>query len=138
MSEHSSSPVPAVKPERPQGSPLFWHASGRWAKKIRGKLEYFGRGSHDEALAEYNRRGPDLHAGRRPRDEEPGAITVHSLCAKFLTAKMEQRDNGELSPRMFAEYGDVCKRLIKVFGKGRVVSDLGPDDFARLRKPMAK
>jgi len=38
---------------------------------------------------------------------------------------------------MFAEYG-VCKRLVKVLGKGGVVTDLGPDNFARLRKVMAK
>lgn len=40
------------KPEKPEGSPLFWLTSGRWAKKIRGKLFHFGRGSHDDAMAE--------------------------------------------------------------------------------------
>src|SRR3954467_10750291 len=94
---NSTSANPLVKPERPEGSPLFWHASGRWAKKIRGKLEYFGRGSHDDALADYHRRGPDLHAGRKTRDDEAGGLTVYQLCAKFLTAKRDQRDNGELS-----------------------------------------
>jgi integrase len=139
MSEvHSTSSPSPVKPERPPGSPLFWHATGRWAKKIRGKLHYFGRGSHDDAVAEYNRLAPDLHAGRRPRDEERGGLTVYLLCARFLTAKKDQRDQGELSPRMFAEYGDACKRLIKVFGKTRLVSDLRPDDFAALRKHMAR
>jgi integrase len=39
---------------------------------------------------------------------------------------------------MFAEYGEACKRLIRQFGKGRSVADLGPDDFAALRKRMAK
>src|SRR4051794_13469251 len=110
---NSTDPVRSVKPERPDGSPLFWHATGRWCKKIRGKLVYFGRGSHDDALAEYNRVGPDLHAGRRPRDDEPGGLTVYQLVAKFLTAKKDQRDGGELSPRMFLEYGEVCKRLIQ-------------------------
>ena len=138
MSEHSTSANPAVKPERPPGSPLFWHATGRWCKKIRGSLVYFGRGSHDEALALYQQQAPDLHAGRRPREADPDALTVHRLCAKFLTAKLHQRDGGELSARMFAEYGEVCKRLQRVFGKSRLVSDLGPDDFAKLRKVMAK
>ena len=75
MPEHSTSPVPPVKPQRPEGSPFFWHASGRWAKKIRRKLEYFGRGSQDEDLGKCERRGPDVHAGRRPRDEESGGLT---------------------------------------------------------------
>src|SRR5438046_2386907 len=64
------------KPARPEGSPLFWHATGRWAKKIHGKQHYFGRGSHDDALAEYNRQKDDLHAGRAPRpDDEAGGLT---------------------------------------------------------------
>ena len=37
---------------------------------------------------------------------------------------------------MFAEYGDVCKRVLKAFRKGRVVIDLRPADFAALRKEM--
>jgi integrase len=135
---HSTSSTRVVKPVRPAGSPLFWHVTGRWCKKIRGKFAYFGRGSHDDAIAEYERTKDDLQANRRPRDEEPGELNVYQLCAKFLIAKREQRDGGELSARMFAEYGAVCKRLIKVLGKARPVSDLGPDDFATLRRRMAK
>lgn len=127
-----------AKPVRPDGSPLFYHASGRWAKKIRGQLRYFGRGSHDQALELYNAQKTDLHSGRKPRDDEPEGLTVYMLTAKFLMAKKDQRDNGELSPRMFNEYTEVCQRILKVFGKRRLVSDLGPDDFAALRKVMAK
>jgi integrase len=125
------------KPERPEGSPLFWHATGRWAKKIRGKLHYFGRGSHDEALTLYNQQADDLHAGRVPSDE-PEGLTVYQLMAKFLTAKLGQRDNGELSPRTYAEYEALCRRLVKAFGRGRLVSDLRPTDFGKLRAAMAK
>jgi integrase len=148
----STSTTLPVKPERPEGSPLFWIRDGRptqrvrgklvfhgrWAKKIRGRLVYFGRASHDEALAEYQRKRADLHAGRKPREDLAGALTVGVLCGRFIDAKIVQRDNGELSERLFAEYGETCKRLIRVFGKSRLVSDLGPDDFGTLRKLMAK
>ncbi|HMF15927.1 MAG TPA: hypothetical protein VKE98_01915 [Gemmataceae bacterium] len=61
------------KPQRPDGSPLFWHQSGRWAKKIGGRMRYFGPRTkdiaeaeriHDEALAEYESVAADLHSGR--------------------------------------------------------------------------
>ncbi len=134
---NSTTPQKQRKPERPEGSPLHWHATGRWAKKIRGRRVYFGRGSHDEALAEYERTKTDLHAGRRPVEESEG-LTLHELMGQFLDRKIELRDNGELAPLTVAEYGNSCKRMKKVFGPNRLVSDLRPDDFAKLRANMAR
>jgi hypothetical protein len=129
MSAKHSKPA---KPERPSGSPLFWHARGRWAKKIKGSFVYFGRGSHDDALAGYNERKDELHSGKVRRDD-PESLTVYQLAAKFLVAKMAQRDNGELAHRSFVEYGAITKRAVKVLGRNRLVSDLTPADFSTLR-----
>src|SRR5437868_1294805 len=117
MSEHHSSPpVPQGQPERPPDAVLFWHQSGRWCKKINGRFFYFGRGSYEDALKEYNRQKNDLHAGRL-MVEVPEEISVYWLCGKFLANKLAKRNTGELAPRSYRDYEQVCKLLIKQFGK---------------------
>jgi integrase len=136
---NSRDAVPVVKPERPEGeSTLFWHQSGRWAKKVRGRLVYFGRGSYADALDLYKSQAADLHAGRNPSDTRDDTLTVYLLCGKFLATKLADVKTGELSQRSLEDYSATCKRIIKAFRKDRAVSDLGPDDFEGLKKRMAK
>jgi len=140
MTEAHSTPAPVShKPVKPYPDfPLFPHATGRWAKKIRGKMHYFGKWNDpDGALAKYLTEKDDLHAGRTPR-EAPEALTVFTLCGKFLTTKKRMLEVGDLSVSSFTDYTATCRRVIGAFGKRRLVSDLRPDDFEKLRAAMAK
>ena len=68
--------------------PLFPHATGRWAKKVRGRLVYFGKVADDPkgqaALARWLEQKDDLLAGRTPRVAGDG-LTVRDLCNRFLS-----------------------------------------------------
>jgi integrase len=136
MSESHS--TPPAKPSKPRPDfPLFPHAAGVWAKKIRGKLYYFGAWSDPEgARKNYEAQAEDLHAGRTPRPD-PAAVTVKDVCNDFIDAKEAQVANGELSPRTLVNYKRACEVLLKRAGKGRLMADLGPDDFAALRNDLA-
>jgi hypothetical protein len=82
---HSTHPAKPAKPYA--GFPLFAHAAGVWAKKIRGKLHYFGPWNDpDGALQKYLEQKDDLHASRTPRPD-PEALTVKELANTFLNAK---------------------------------------------------
>src|SRR5215510_10058653 len=140
MSEpHPTARPQTVKPNKPHPDfPLFPHAAGYWAKKVRGKLHYFGPWADpDGALAKYLEQKDDLHAGRKPRPD-PEALTVKGACNAFLNLKQALVDSGELSPRTWREYKDACDLLVKRLGKQRLVADIGPDDFGSLREWMAK
>ena len=140
MSEtNSTTPATPDKPAKPYPEfPLFPHASGQWAKKIRGKMHYFGPWADpDAALAKYLEQKDALHAGRKPRPEA-GAATVKDVANDFLNAKQALVDTGELSPRTWADYKLVCDLAVAHLGKSRRADDLGPDDFAALRNKVAK
>src|SRR4051812_38445878 len=93
----------APRPAKPRTDfPLFSHASGRWAKKVRGQLAYFGRWDQDpkgvEALRLWADQKDELLAGltqRQIRDKraaadpnaEPEGITVADVVNEFLGAK---------------------------------------------------
>src|SRR4051794_34204663 len=106
--DHSTPPAgggKAAKPQKPYPEfPLFPHATRRWAKKIRGRMHYFGPWDDpDGALAKYNAEKEALHAGRKPREDAEG-VTVKQLANKFLSHKQELLDAGELKPRTWEEY----------------------------------
>src|SRR3981081_1315836 len=95
-------PIPQIprkpaddKPDKPYADfPLFPHATGRWAKKIKGKTCYFGAWADpDGALAKYLVEKGALHAGRKGR-EAPGGATLKDLCNQFLAAKQSLVDSG--------------------------------------------
>ena len=132
--------------------PLCPSNLGYWQKKINGTIHYFGRwgrvvngkltriqpdGCWQAALEEYQQKREDIWAGRTPRVPSEG-LTVKDLCNRFLTAKLQKVNSGEIAARTFAEYRQTTDRLVATFGKERLVDDLASDDFERLRANIAK
>ena len=128
-----------VKPNKPYPEfPLTPHPSGQWCKKIRGKLYYFGAWDDWQgALDNYNRQKDALHAGRKPRVDAE-SVTVKDVANAFLNHKLAPLDVGELSPHTWTKYQTAAALVVAQLGKGRLAADLDTQDFAALRKRMAK
>jgi integrase len=137
---NSTRPLKLKKPRK--DFPLFPHARGYWAKKVRQKLCYFGKVADDlkgeAALNLWLDQKDDLLAGRTPRNTPGDGLTIAALCNAFLTAKEQQRDSGDITKCSFAEYFRTCKFVVGSFGKTRLVDDLAADDFQALRAKLAK
>lgn len=138
-SKRNSSGKAKTKPEKPEPDfPLFAHANGQWAKKIKQKLYFFGVWSDpDAALEKYHNEKDDLRAGRKPRSRRNG-ITLRELVNEFLTTKKQMVDSDELRPKTFYGYHQHCEHLIKFWGGERLVEDFRADDFNELRADTAK
>lgn len=124
-----------VKPAKPRPDwPLFPHNNGSWAKKIKGRLIYFGPWSDPGgALQRYQ----DVLAGK-PRGPDPGTLTVGDGVNLFLGWKETLLNSGELAGRTFRDYCITGRRLIEFFGRDRPIADLTPSDFEALRAALAK
>ena len=84
--------------------PLFPHATGYWAKKVRQKPGYFGKVADDpkgvKALELWHEQKDDLLAGRTPRAKRDG-LTVADLCNAFRTSKLHLLNTREITARTY-------------------------------------
>jgi integrase len=120
--------------------PLTAHPSGRWCKKVRGRIHYFGYISdgHEAALDLWLRQKDELLAGRTPREPAQEGVTLCRLANKFLDHKESLLNTGELSPNTFVDCHRTCKNLLDHFGKDRLLDDFRQEDFAAYRVALAK
>jgi integrase len=125
-----------AKPSKPRPDfPLYAHAKGRWAAKIKGETHYFGTWDDWQgAEQEYK----DYLAGRAKGGSEPEGLTVKQLCNSFISSKKRLFESGEIRPRTFRDYFENCKRVVKVLRPQTLVSSLAPKDFETLRADFTK
>ncbi|WP_162670853.1 hypothetical protein [Gemmata massiliana] len=111
------------KPQTPYPEfPLFPHVTNRWAKKIRGKLCYFGPWNDpDGALKKYEEQKDTLHSGRKPREVSAG-VAIKNLCNAYLNYQKAKLGRGDLSPHTWKNYRETAELIVTKFGKSRLVS----------------
>lgn len=116
--------------------PIKPRRDGRFQKRIHGTLYYFGGGGNRKAaLAEYERVKHDLYAGRKPRAmADPDTLTLKTMANLFIDEQEARNAAGDISAGHLADYRWAIRRFLKKMSGGRLVSDLGPDDFAIYRR----
>jgi integrase len=124
------------KPTKPYADyPLFAHQNGQWAKKINGKLYYFGGwADHNAALKEYLAKKDYLYGGLPAPVTNP---TVADLLDKFLGKQVQKHKAGDISDVTFNEYKATCD-VLAAWGKHRQLAMLGSGDFEKLRDALSQ
>ena len=128
-----------VKPKKPYPEfPLFAHQAKQWAKKIKGKMWYFGVWDDPmAALEKYNQDIHEIQAGRDPRRTRAhvssGQLSVYDLANLYLARQQRRIDTGEVSHRHFSDCLQSCRLLTDHFGKFQTASALRAADFQHFR-----
>jgi integrase len=129
----------AHKPDRPKNFPLFPHANGQWARKIKKRIFYFGVwADRDKALENYLRDKDALYAGRNPSEFSAAGLAVGDGCNLFLMAKKSLLESRDIAQVTFKDYEDTCKGIVESIGRTRAVATLVAADFDKLRLQLAK
>lgn len=120
--------------------PLTAHPSGRWCKKIRGKLHYFGPiDDWQAALDKWHLQRDDLLNGRTPRERtESEGPTLRDLGNAYMIRQRQQMDRGKIATVTFADSARTCKDLLAFFKPDTRCDDLLPSDFARYYAALEK
>lgn len=118
--------------------PLFAHASGQWAKKIKGKMWYFGTWDDPAAAKEkYDAEIHEIQAGRDPRRTRKQIsateLSVYDLCNLYLARQQTRIKSGGVSSRHFSDCLLSCKLITNHFGKFQSASTLKAADFQAFR-----
>ncbi|QDV73056.1 tyrosine-type recombinase/integrase [Botrimarina mediterranea] len=124
------------KPSQPYADfPLFAHANGQWAKKIRGRLYYFGVWDDPFAAREkFDKQRDYLYAGQAPPTE---CETLGDVLDAFKADKQRALDEGDINSRTFGEYEAMVETIGKL-GRYRSINGIGKDDLTRLRGLLSK
>jgi integrase len=126
-----------TKPEKPRPDfPLFAHNAGVWAKKVRGKLYYFGPWDDpNDALRRWNEQKDYLLAGQIPPSRQP---SLSDLLNSFVGSKETLYTTGAITWTTYHEYQAVCDAIADTLERSRPIESLIPSDFDRLRVALAK
>jgi hypothetical protein len=84
--------------------PLTGHPTGRWCKKVRGRVIFFGKIDDPQAaLDKWLKEKDELLAGRVPREQLADDTTLREVANAYLRHQQTLLDTGELSTRTFAD-----------------------------------
>lgn len=124
------------RPTQPYGIyKLRYHANGQIYKKHKGKLHYLGPWDQPEQA--------EIKFGRILRSKAEGVQVVESndlilaeLCTLFYDFKEREVLRGSLSSEQLKEYKRLCQLTVDTIGREVLVTDLGPQHFAKLRAAL--
>lgn len=127
----------AQRPLKPRHDfPLFAHGCGQWAKKIRGKMRYFGPWGDPKGAQERLRAFiADDAAGRVAipvNNDQPFRNVVDA----YITARHEHLKAGKITLRHYADMARVTKILAGQIDLTRPVNAIGPADWTAVHRHL--
>ena len=130
------------KPAKPYAEfPLFSHANGQWAKKIRGRIIFFGSwktASWNDALDRYLNERDALYAGRSVDRHDADGMTVDEWLNSWVAERLADVEAGRIGP----QHALACVRTARIMrdaaGASRPVASIDHAALLHIRDAFPK
>jgi integrase len=118
--------------------PLTVHKTGRFCKKIRGKLYYFGT-DKKQAHQRYLEQAAYLHAGKlfKPKSAVDD-LSIKTLCNLYLEHQDSRAKIGQIKLRHVYDQVSLLKDFVRFIGPNRIVADISTLELQNYRKKLIK
>ena len=123
--------------KRPLGCPLFLHRNGQWAKKVRGKLHYFGT-DLDEALIFWSDNKDHILAGKQVRKSHSDRPTLAQIANLYNAHCCVRVSDGTMAERSVRDTVKSIQRFLDIVGSSTCPEDLTPLDFATVKNKFSE
>lgn len=118
--------------KKPADCPLFLHRNGQWAKKVRGRLLYFGT-DLDAALKKWATE-KDYHLAGLTPPKRSDAPTVEELANVFYDQQLAQAQRGLVSERHVAAIKTTLANFLDIVGRDATLDTMQPMHWAQVRQ----
>jgi integrase len=112
--------------------PLYLHASGQWAKRVLGKVRYFGK-DKDAAAKRWLREKDYLLAGEEPPNDSDSATVAELANVFYEKQRLRVTHEKNISSRHVENMAKSIDRLIAIVGKSCHLDRLKPLDWDEIR-----
>lgn len=128
------------RPEKPcPDFPLFPHGCGQWAKKIHGRMHYFGPWADPEgaerALQAFLAKDA---SGRLPIAPANNTQAFSRIVDAYITKRHGDLQAKTIGLRYYRDLTNMVKALAKLIDLTRPVNALGPADWARAHQQLRR
>jgi hypothetical protein len=118
--------------------PLTLHSTGKYCKKIKGKMHYSGK-DRKQALERYLEQAAFLHNGKTKMFKTTnGYMALKSLCKIYLQHRQAKAASAEITICHHADQSSCLNKFVSFIGQHRRINEISTLDLQNYKRKLKR